>query len=72
MDLKDLTLTHALLAAVTAMAGVVAVLFQQLRATDARQQKEMDECKADRARFWDFVLKLNTSELRSKINDENS
>lgn len=54
----DLTIVNALAIGVTAMAGAVTVLFWQLRATDKQQQAELEECKEDRRRLWDFVMAL--------------
>lgn len=63
--------TQLLLSAVGALTTVVAVLFAQLRATDKRQQHELDDCKrecaADRRLFMQFLINLKTPEASKTL-----
>jgi hypothetical protein len=54
----EMTLTQALMIAITTLASVVAVLFIYLRSIDARQQKRLDECEDDRRALWQAVVDL--------------
>ena len=63
-----MTYDQALLAAVVALSGAIAVQWTQLRATDKRQQAELDECKrecaADRRMFKQFLIHLKAPEIK--------
>jgi hypothetical protein len=51
-----MTITEALLAAVGTETAVIGVLFGYLRSVDARQQKKLDDCEADRRELWKALL----------------